>query len=171
MYYFTDEKIWGQRLLKLHKLLRKAGFSSVFWIPCITEHKFLCPMHSKVKQTKISKFGAEKVLLQGYKKRYLAHELKVPNSPKIFSKALLKARRGTEHKCFVAANFLGVRFLCSCNCPQRSAHVHMCLINLQQDKSYSLFCNFLSLYECALKGQSPENKLSCIFQATGNILL
>ena len=35
-------------------------------------------MHSKVKQTKISKFGAEKVLLQGYKKRYLAHELKVP---------------------------------------------------------------------------------------------
>ena len=40
---------------------------------------------------------------------------------------------------------LGARILCSCICPCRSGH--NVSINLQQDKYYSLFCNFLSLYE------------------------
>ena len=40
---------------------------------------------------------------------------------------------------------LGVGILCSCSCPHRSGHDVP--VNLQQDKRYSLFCNFLSLYE------------------------
>ena len=36
---------------------------------------------------------------------------------------------------------------------------------------YSLFYNFLSLYEKTLKGQSLENGLFYIFQAIGNMLL
>ena len=39
---------------------------------------------------------------------------------------------------------LGVRILCSYICPHRSGH--NVPVNLQQDKCYSLFCNFLSLY-------------------------
>ena len=34
----------------------------------VTEHKFMCPMHSEAKQTKASEFGAEKGLLQGHAK-------------------------------------------------------------------------------------------------------
>ena len=53
--------------------------------------------------------------------------------------------------------------------------VHNVPVNLQQDKYYSLFCNFLSLYKLKnvilFKGQSLENGLSYIFQAIGNILL
>jgi len=48
-------------------------------------------------------------------------------------------------------------------------------VNLQQDKYYSPFCNFLSLYEwesvITVKGQSLEKGLFCMFQAAGNILL
>ena len=40
---------------------------------------------------------------------------------------------------------LGVRIRCSCSCPDRSGHDIP--INLQQDKCYSLFCNYLFLYE------------------------
>ena len=65
---------------------------------------------------------------------------------------------------------LGVRFLYSCNCPRRSGHVHIGLVNLQKDKCCSLFCDFLSLYEWTLKCQSPKNRLSCIFQAISNII-
>ena len=36
---------------------------------------------------------------------------------------------------------------------------------------YSLFCSFLSPYEWTLKGKSPKNRLSCIFQALRSILL
>lgn len=64
---------------------------------------------------------------------------------------------------------LDVRLLCSCTCPHRSGHD--LLVNLQKDKCYSLFCNFLYLYEWTFKDQSSENMLSCIFQAIGNILL
>ena len=64
---------------------------------------------------------------------------------------------------------LGIGILCSCSCAHRSDHDGP--VNLQQDQCYSLFYNFLSLYEWILKGQSPENRLSCIFQAIGNIVL
>ena len=67
------------------------------------------------------------------------------------------------------SNLLGAGILCSCNCLSRSGHDVS--VNFQQDTCYSLFCNFLSLYEWTLKDQSPENGLSCIFHAVGNILL
>ena len=67
---------------------------------------------------------------------------------------------------------LGVGILCSYRCPHRSGHDVP--VNLQQDKCYSLFCNFLSLCEwkkCyTFKDQSLENGLSCLFQAVGNVL-
>ena len=44
-------------------------------------------------------------------------------------------------------------------------------VNLQQDKCYSRFCNFLHLYEWkVLHLERSENGLSCIFQAIGSIL-
>ena len=51
--------------------------------------------------------------------------------------------------------------------PGRSGH--SVPVNQHQDKCYSLFSNFSSLYEWTLKGL-PENGLSCIFQAVGNLL-
>ena len=67
--------------------------------------------------------------------------------------------------------------LYSCSCPSMSGHDGP--VNLQQNRCYSLFCNFLSLYEwkgvlplkVKLGRQSLEKELSCIFQAIGNILL
>ena len=92
---------------------------------------------------------------------------KTLNSLNDFSKTFLKARwaRGMV-SCY---QLLGMEVLCSSSCPHRSGH--NVPVNLQQNKCYSLFCNFLSLYEWTLKGQSPEKVLSCIFQAMGNILL
>ena len=69
--------------------------------------------------------------------------------------------------------FLDARILCVCICTFRCGH--NVLTNLQQDKYYSLFFSFLSLYEwgkCyAFKDKSLENGLPCIFQVTGNIIL
>ena len=45
---------------------------------------------------------------------------------------------------------LGVELFCSCSCPCKSGH--NVPVTPQQDKCYSLFCNFLSLYEWTLKG-------------------
>ena len=39
--------------------------------------------------TKTLEFGAQKGLLQGHARRWVAHALKTLNSPKAFSKALL----------------------------------------------------------------------------------
>ena len=73
----------------------------------------------------------------------------------------------------VLANYftiLGVGIFRSCSCPRRSGRVFP--VSFQQGKCYCLFCNFLSQYEwMALKVQSPENRLSCIFQAKANIYL
>ena len=44
-------------------------------------------------------------------------------------------------------------------------------VNLQENKCYSLFCNFLSTYEWALIGLCLGNSLLFIFQAIYNILL
>ena len=49
--------------------------------------------------------------------------------------------------------------------------VTMFLKTSNKTRCYSLFCNFLSLYEWTLKDQHPQNGISCIFQALGNILL
>ena len=61
---------------------------------------------------------------------------------------------------------LGIGILCSCSCLHRSGH--NVPVNLQRDKCYSLFCNFLSLCECKrvipLKGQRLENGLPVYFR-------
>ena len=92
---------------------------------------------------------------------------KTPNTSKDFSKALLKARwvRGVVSCC----KLLGVGILCSCNCPCRLDH--SVPVNFQQDKCYSPFFRFLSLYEWVLRGQSPGNRLSCTFQDADHVLL
>ena len=63
------------------------------------------------------------------------------NSPKGFGKIFLKASwgRGVAGCC----RLLGVGILCSCSCPRRPGR--KVPVNLQQDKCYSLFCNFSSL--------------------------
>ena len=128
--------------------------------PTVTKSKFMCSMQSEAKQTETSEFVAEKGLLQDHARRPVAQ---APNSSKGFGKA--KWGKGVVSCC----ELLGVGILCSCSCPRRSGHDVP--VNLQQDKYYSLFCNFLSLYEWTLKGQGLENRLSCIVQAVGNILL
>ena len=67
---------------------------------------------------------------------------------------------------------LSTGMLCSCSSPpQPGRNVP---INFQQNKCYSLFCNFLSLYEwkrvIALKLRALE-WLACMFQALGNSFL
>ena len=56
---------------------------------------------------------------------------------------------------------LGPRILCSYSCPHRSGN--NVPVNFQQDKYYSVFCNFVSLCEwksvIPLKGQNPERAL------------
>ena len=109
----------------------------------------------------------QRSLLYGLQGEGVVYAPKTLSSPKGFTKAFLKARweRGVVSCC----KLLGLGILCFCSCPQRSGQDVP--INLQQDKCYSLFCNFLSRYELTLKGQSPEDKLSSLFQAVGNILL
>ena len=92
---------------------------------------------------------------------------KTPNSSKGFSKALLKARWGRV--VVSCCKLLSVGILCSCSCPRRSDH--SVPVKFQQDKCYSLFWNFLSLYEWILRGQSPGNRLSCTFQDADHVLL
>ena len=61
--------------------------------------------------------------------------------PKLEFRLLLYQKRSVVGCC----KLLSAENLCSCSCPHRSGHRGP--INLQQDKCYSLFCNFLSLYE------------------------
>ena len=84
-----------------------------------------------------------KVYYRAMQGEWVAHASKTLNSLKGFSKAFLKARwgRGVVGCC----KPLGVGILCSRSCPHRSGH--NVPVNLQQDKCYSLFCNFLPLYE------------------------
>ena len=72
----------------------------------------------------------------------------------------------------VVANFLGVRILCSCRSGHRWGHVFLSTSSKTNVILYS--STFISIWmeECyTFKDQSFEKRLSCIFQATGNILL
>ena len=121
----------------------------------------------KNKKTWNIKSLEQRSLLYGLKGESVVHAHKTLSSAKGFTKAFLKAR--WEMGVVSCCKLINLVILCCCSCPQRSGQTVP--INLQQDKCYSLFCNFLSPYELTFKGQSPENKLSCIFQAVGNILL
>lgn len=50
----------------------------------VTKRKFTCPKHSEAKQTKMWESGAEKVSLQGHRRRQVTHVLKSPELPKGF---------------------------------------------------------------------------------------
>ena len=134
----------------------------------------MCSRHSETKQIKTLEFGAEKGLFQGHARRPVAHTRKNTQLLKGFQQDSFKSKvRVGVVSCFKLLSVLWwlqeQRILCSCSCPARSGQDVP--VNLQQDKCNSLSCNFLSLYEWILKSQSPENRLSCIFQAIGNVLL
>ena len=74
----------------------------------VKEHKFMCFLHSKAKQTKTLKLGAKKGLLQGHPKRWVVPAPKKPNSQKGFSKAILKASEAGVR--LVVADFLVQEF-------------------------------------------------------------
>ena len=84
----------------------------------VTECKFVCPTHSESKQPKHQSLEQRKGLLQGHARRWVGRAPKTSNSPKGFSKALLKAnwREGG----MVSYKLLGARILHSCSCPHRS---------------------------------------------------
>ena len=91
----------------------------------------------------MSAFGAENGLLPSHARTWMVHASQTLNSWNGFNKAFLKARgeRGVVGCC----RFLSVGILCSYSWTHRSGHD--VLVNLQQNKCYSLFCNFLSLYD------------------------
>ena len=94
----------------------------------VTKDRFRCLMHSEIKQTE-TELEQRKVYCRA------------TNSRKGFSKALLKTRwgRGVVNCC----KLFCIRILWSCSCPKSG---HGVPVNLEQDKCYSLFCHFLSLY-------------------------
>ena len=130
----------------------------------VTEHKFVCLTHNEAKQyPNIGVWSRQRFIAERCKEMGGSWP-KILNSLKDFSKAFLKVRwekaeDGCENPLFL--QLWG-----------RSGH--SVSVNLQQDRCYCLFCNFLiSLWMdryCTLKCQSSENGLSGIFQAIGNIL-
>ena len=116
-----------------------------------------------------TEFGADRGLLWGQARRQVVRAPQNPNSPKGFSKAVLKVWQGRGMVGCCKPH--GVRILCSCSCPSRSGHKGP--VNLQQD---TVLVSVLQLFiymngkVLHLKGQSIENGLFCVFQALGNIL-
>ena len=104
-----------------------------------------CAQHTmRPNNTKTSELGAEKGLLQGHARRQVACTQKTLSSPKFCSKAFLKARWGRGTVC--CCKLLGVgTFVLAAVHLGRSGHD--VLVNLPQDRCYSLFCSFLSLCE------------------------
>lgn len=58
----------------------------------VAKHKFMFPVHSETKQTKILEFGAEKGFLQGLARRTSGCCSKTPNSPHGFQGRVLKSK-------------------------------------------------------------------------------
>ena len=101
-------------------------------------------------------FGAKKVycraiqedLWKKKKRRFVACAPANPRAPQRISAQLLKAQWGKGRGWCQNPLFLYT--------PRSAHHVP---VNLQQDKCYSLFCNFLSLYEWTLTCECPETVL------------
>ena len=138
----------------------------------VTELMCVCPTLIEAKQTETLEFG----LLQAIRgDEYIV--LKKNKKPQLlegFQQSIFE-RQGEGRVWLVVADFLVSEslvwgILCSCRCPCRSG----CHIpgHLQQDKCYSLFCNFCHSVNGLLKFRTLRmNGLSCIFQAIGNVLL
>ena len=104
-----------------------------------TECRFVCLTHSEA--TKSQSLEQRKV----YCKAMQGDGWLVPQNPKLleeFQQSTFKTRWGKgEVSC---CKPLGAGILCPCSCPRRSGQDVP--LNLPQDKCYSLFCNFLSLW-------------------------
>jgi len=110
----------------------------------------MCPTHSEARQTETYDFGAQKGLLQGHSRRMGGSCPPRPHTLLGFQQSIFKGKvRGGLW--LVVPNFLVWESFVL-------AAVHIGPVNLQQDKCYSLCCNFLSLYEW--------KKMLCVFQAT-----
>ena len=105
----------------------------------------LCAGHTARPRNKdMSKFGAEKGLLQGHARSWVAQAPKNPNSSRGVSKAIFKGWWLQTSRCWNP----------SCSFPHRSHH-HL-PVNRQWNKCHSLFCHFLSLRDWLLKIESWE---------------
>ena len=93
-------------------------------------------------------FGAEKGLFQGHVGRRVACAPQTPKLIEAFQQSTFKGKVRGEVDCH---KLLGVGILCSRSCPHRSDEDIP--VNLQGDKCYSAFCNFLSL--CDWKSVIP----------------
>ena len=107
---------------------------------CVTRCKFMCSTCSEAKQYWDSGVWSRERFIPEPCEEMGGLCLSTLNSLKHFIKDFLKSPRGRD--LIVCWRLLGVRILCSSCCPCRS--VHDVPVNLQQDKCYSLFCNFIS---------------------------
>ena len=107
----------------------------------VTSWASSCAQHAvRPNSTETLESGAEKGLFQSPTRRWVAYAPQ-PRTPwSISTKIFLKSTWGRD--LIVCCRLLGVGILCSSCCPCRSGHDVP--VNLQQDKCYSLFCNFIS---------------------------
>ena len=77
------------------------GFRDLAKLGRVVESKFVCPTHSEAKQTEMSGFGAEKVLLQGQCKENRWLTLKRTKLPSRFQGSIFKGkvREGSHRVC------------------------------------------------------------------------
>ena len=131
-------------------------------IDSVFKPNFICPMHNEAKQTKTSEeFGSEKGSLQGNARRRVAPDPKKLWTTQRCQQSTFKGKV-RDADCW---KLFGIGMFYSCNYLPRSGEDVP--VNLHQDKCCCLFCKFLSIYEWTLIGRSLENKLFCVFQATG----
>ena len=104
-----------------------------------------CLPHDKPINRETSCWGKEQGLYQESQQTKKMVE-QCPKEPSCLSQnsGLFYTKKGED--VVVCCKLFGVRILCSCSCPGRSG----CDVplKLQQDKCYSLFCNFLFLCVC-----------------------
>ena len=139
----------------------------------VVEWKFACSTHSEANKAKHLSLEQRKIYCRALQGDGFLVPNKTPNSWMGSSKALLKARRWRAVVSCCRLLGLGIKktktdfVLAAVHIGQ----ITIFLLNVQQDKYYSLFCNFLYLYEWTLKGPSREKRLFYIFQGIGNRVL
>ena len=121
-------------------ILPSRGGSHPCWALTVTKYKFQCPMHSEARQTETLEWGRER-FIAGSCKELGGSCLKDAKLSEGFWQSIFKGqvreRRGWSLPTSRCRNPLFLQL-----------PGHHSPLNLQQDKCYSLFCNFLSLCEC-----------------------